>query len=96
MKRGRKAYEPPRARWEEVAGLSNGEGGGATERTPPLWEGGGSGCQPMTTTGDFHPGLTQREGKTLLWRDTIESPFFTEGGEKKNCQDKRDTLPKGG
>jgi hypothetical protein len=38
-KRGRKAYGPPRARWEEVAGLSNGERGGATKRAPPLGEG---------------------------------------------------------
>src|SRR5215203_5701998 len=59
-KRGRKAHGPPRARWEEVAGLSNGDGGGATKRASPLWEGGGRGCQPKSTTGDFHPGLTHR------------------------------------
>jgi hypothetical protein len=30
-RRARKAYGPPRARWQEVAGLSNGDGGGATK-----------------------------------------------------------------
>src|SRR5829696_9658293 len=46
-KRGRKAYGPPRARGEEVAGLSNGDGGGgATKRAPLLGRRGGSGCQP--------------------------------------------------
>jgi hypothetical protein len=30
-KRGRKAYGPPRTRWWEVAGLSNGDGGGGEE-----------------------------------------------------------------
>ena len=30
-KRGRKAYGPPKTRWEEVARLPNGVGGGATK-----------------------------------------------------------------
>jgi hypothetical protein len=38
-KRGRKAQGPPRVRWEEAAGLSNGDGGGATKRAPPLAKG---------------------------------------------------------
>jgi hypothetical protein len=59
-RRARKAYGPPRASLWEVAGLSNGDGGGATKRAPPLWEGGGRGCQPTTTTGDDHPDLTLR------------------------------------
>jgi hypothetical protein len=33
VRRGRKAYGPPRARWEEVAGLSNSRGG-ASELRP--------------------------------------------------------------
>src|SRR5215208_332010 len=44
VRRGRKAQGPPRARWEEVAGLPNGDGDGATGLRPQR----GRGCADAT------------------------------------------------
>src|SRR3712207_7393697 len=45
------------------------------QRAPPSWEGEGR-CQPKTTTGDVHPGLTQRRASGFA--SGIERPIDLE------------------
>ena len=59
---------------EEVAGPSNGDGG-ATKGSALMGRG-GSRCQPKTTTGDVHPGLTQRRASGFA--SGIERPIDLE------------------